>query len=380
MNDLIDPVIDDIYQACFDAGSFQKMFEQICGLLDAPQGCVMILGKGSSISYIHNINPESQRAYNTAYIGEDPWYRQAVARGLQKVVVTGQELLPTREFRRTGFYHDVMASSDIYDCMSITLEDCGSDNAGLILYRSKSQPFFGPREKALFGALLPHLRRMVRMRRLFEERQFMQALDAEALDHLSFGVVFLDHDGTLSLANRAAEAVLSAHDGLGLRRGRLVAIDTEDDERLAQGIGWALGTARGPFPASVGDIAIRRRSGRTAYALQILPVTLESAEPCLLTHHVGTRRAIVVVTDPEGQKKPPVALLQQMFGLTPAEASLAAEIGSGKPLSEIANERGISTGTARWHLKNVQAKTDTHRLAELVRLVGRAWGKISGSE
>lgn len=104
MDEHLDPVIDDIYQAAFDTDSFRAMFQRVCGLLDAPQGCIMVLGKGSAISYIFNINPDSQQNYNTAYVGADPWYNQAVARRLQRVVVTGQELLPTREFRHSGFW------------------------------------------------------------------------------------------------------------------------------------------------------------------------------------------------------------------------------------------------------------------------------------
>lgn len=77
MNAFMDTVIDDIYQAAFDAASFKTMFQRICAMLDAPQGCIMVLGAGSAISYIHNINPDSQQNYNTAYLGEDPWYQQA---------------------------------------------------------------------------------------------------------------------------------------------------------------------------------------------------------------------------------------------------------------------------------------------------------------
>jgi DNA-binding CsgD family transcriptional regulator len=59
--------------------------------------------------------------------------------------------------------------------------------------------------------------------------------------------------------------------------------------------------------------------------------------------------------------------LGSLFGLTPAEARLAAALVAGASVSEYAEERGIALGTARVQMKQVLAKTSTGRQPELVR-------------
>jgi DNA-binding CsgD family transcriptional regulator len=58
---------------------------------------------------------------------------------------------------------------------------------------------------------------------------------------------------------------------------------------------------------------------------------------------------------------PGADLLRQLFGLTGAEAKLAARMASGRSLKEIVSELRVSMGTARTQLRSIFAKTHTHR-------------------
>ena len=62
-------------------------------------------------------------------------------------------------------------------------------------------------------------------------------------------------------------------------------------------------------------------------------------------------------------------VLRGLFGLTAAEADLAARIAGRERLSTIAAERGRSTNTVRARLKAVMAKTGSGRQAELAQLL-----------
>ena len=64
-------------------------------------------------------------------------------------------------------------------------------------------------------------------------------------------------------------------------------------------------------------------------------------------------------------------LLQQTFGLTVAEARLAALVGAGESIASAAEQLSISSETARSQLKAIFAKTDIHRQADLVALLSR---------
>ena len=57
------------------------------------------------------------------------------------------------------------------------------------------------------------------------------------------------------------------------------------------------------------------------------------------------------------------------YGLTPAEADVAAALAEGCTVSEIAATTGRKESTVRWHVKNLHSKLDVHRQADVVRLV-----------
>ena len=77
----------------------------------------------------------------------------------------------------------------------------------------------------------------------------------------------------------------------------------------------------------------------------------------------------LVVSDPDQKVTPPEDRLTAIFGLTPAEAKLAAALAGGLSVNDDAEEAGITENTARWTLKQVQTKTHCRRQADLVRLL-----------
>jgi DNA-binding CsgD family transcriptional regulator len=61
--------------------------------------------------------------------------------------------------------------------------------------------------------------------------------------------------------------------------------------------------------------------------------------------------------------------LRHSFGLTAREATIATLICLGYGPSQLAKRLSLSTNTVRSHLKRVFFKTQTHRQADLVRLL-----------
>jgi len=80
-------------------------------------------------------------------------------------------------------------------------------------------------------------------------------------------------------------------------------------------------------------------------------------------------RALLTLNALGPKPGPPAAILAKTFRLTPSEAKLACIIARGAPPDIAARELKISRETARYQLKSVFAKTDTHRQSELVALL-----------
>ena len=79
--------------------------------------------------------------------------------------------------------------------------------------------------------------------------------------------------------------------------------------------------------------------------------------------------ALVFVTDPDRQSASRASILSNLYQLTPAECRLADLLLQGRDLAEAATSMRITRGTARFMLKSVFRKTDTHRQSELTRFL-----------
>jgi DNA-binding CsgD family transcriptional regulator len=61
--------------------------------------------------------------------------------------------------------------------------------------------------------------------------------------------------------------------------------------------------------------------------------------------------------------------LRRLYGLTSGEAEVAQRLARGVSVKQVSDELSVSYQTVRTHLQHAFDKTDTHRQAELVRLV-----------
>ncbi len=184
-----------------------------------------------------------------------------------------------------------------------------------------------------------------------------------ALDLLPRGLLVLDADGRVLAANRAAEAILAAGDGLTVEDGALRAGRAAEDQALQRHLGRAAGASAAVAPTG-GALALPRPSGARPYGLLVTPFA--GRRPRFISRPPAV---IVTVTDPEHEAEPSADVLRRLFGLTPTEAELAARLATGRGLDSVADEMAITKGTARVHLRNIFKKTRVNRQSELIKLV-----------
>ena len=111
-------------------------------------------------------------------------------------------------------------------------------------------------------------------------------------------------------------------------------------------------------------LLVKRNSKRKDFELLVAPLPADR-----LGVFPKTPAALVLISDPEVTNALSWKLVQQLYGLSPAESKLSVALARGWPLKEYAKANRISVETARSQLKSVMSKTSTHRQAELIRLL-----------
>ncbi len=204
------------------------------------------------------------------------------------------------------------------------------------------------------------------MQRRLHHLTFASESALEGFDKLQQGFLLVDAEARPLFANRIAQALLDAGDGLRLEAGAVSASDADSGRTLR---GLVSSCAVAADVATGGELMLRRKTGRLPLGVLVTPVSQETATaalPWTISRHPV---AIVLVSDPETEMRARLDSLQQRFGLTPAEAAFALEIVKGDGRQAAADRLGITVGTARTHLSSIFDKTGSKRQAELVRLL-----------
>jgi DNA-binding CsgD family transcriptional regulator len=189
------------------------------------------------------------------------------------------------------------------------------------------------------------------------------ARDLATLDLIrtSHGCLLLASDGRVLHANAAARQITAANEELRLANDGLHARSPSEDALLQELLRLAR-FGRGGQARSGGRLTLQRPRG--------LPVTVQTLP--LASHWLAQAFpgcTLVLIIDGERMARIGRQALQELYGLTPAEAALAVRIPGSRGLQKLAEELGLSLSTVRTHLQRAFEKTGTHRQAELVQLI-----------
>ncbi len=137
---------------------------------------------------------------------------------------------------------------------------------------------------------------------------------------------------------------------------------------------------RSRFEAVVDRAAEGGRLGSEIWVSDVFTQSRPNSMPLLVRILAAPRvddvAALVVLFDLERDRHVPEHLLRSAFGLTTAEAALAANLTNGRTLREICDHSKVRISTLRSQLAGVLAKTGTSRQAHLVSLLAKV--SVSG--
>lgn len=282
--------------------------------------------------------------------------------------VTLREHLGEAQFEASPFIRDFMRPHGVLHVLGADVVVPGGIRVRLRASRLLPCEDFGSTEKQRLTPLLPHLERVVAL--------FLRLANAEAelelfegvLQRLAVATVVVDRDCRILHANPLARELFSEGDSLKSDHGVLKMVNNmAGSKALAQAASEIADAVVAMAAVPPTRVLHCRRGNRAHLGLLIRPVPRSAKLDAPLR---GT--ALVIVVDPDRELAPQPETLAQLYGLTPAEAEVAALMGRGLSLEEASDALGISKHTGRAHLRAIFAKTGATRQSGLVRLLLRS--------
>ena len=284
-------------------------------------------------------------------------FERGIAVALQNGVVTEGMILSARELDREPMQTGFLQRFGLRWFAGLAVvSDSDADILMSIDRKASSEPF-SRSEVSILRRALPHIQRAGQLA-LASSSSLSNGI-LEGLNRFGRPAILLDKSGNVLEANERAERLLG--NGIRIVKGRLTASSREADAGFQRLLNSAATVFHGEI---IGPMALPRPLRRPLIA-HVAPIVRSAGEL------FQRAKILVMFVDPDEKKSTPALLLQQAFGLTPAEARIASSIAKGEGLRQAADANGIAFETARVHLKAVFAKTETHRQADLALLINR---------
>jgi DNA-binding CsgD family transcriptional regulator len=362
---------ESVVQRFYEAAAVPELWPAaLHGLAEACGACAAMALPVRGIDPLPQI-PSSGVAAMWGEIKDSGWYapdkNSRMQRSMALVqrgwrgIITEQDAYTPEELASDPFHQEFLAPLGLASYAGAVIAEAPGLALPVSIERTITQGPFQAGEITLMNQLFTHLQAAgetaVRIGMAATSRL------ADAMGATGQPAALIGRDGRVVHMNARFELLL--RDGLYVRAGRLGSWNPDAQRRLSAAVERAIrhdGTLREPFTA----VVLPRRDGLRPLVAQVVPVVGLAHD---ILHLVA---AIVTLTDLEASEAPPAAaLLEQAFGLTPAEARLAARISGGDTLPDISRAENVSRETLRSRLKTIFEKTGTGRQAELVLLLSK---------
>lgn len=322
-----------------------------------------------NLSASARVDPSDQKKYNDHFGAIDQFGIHGAHLLEPGRVIPGQQLCPDAILDKSEFCADYLDPLNIFNEMCGVILKTDQLVSIMVTLRSRGAGPFDANEQKLFRTLMPHLQQAVELHRKISQTQMISQSACEALSQLSLAFILLDDSGKILMMNSSARLLIAQNDGLRVTRNGLVAERPEEDRvlrKLIIGASNALTPSIKTLPPG-GKMSLSRPSLKRPYSISVSPVPFQTSP------FLASRAAIgIFVADPEVIPEPDTDMLCRIYGLTMAEARVAAMLIQGKSLANACEELSILPNTARTHLKHIFQKLGVCRQGELVSILLRS--------
>lgn len=366
--ELLERLTGQLYEGVLTDEGWSKALRTISLVTGSPQASVVVFDAHSqalAINESFGTFQEVVTAYNAHYHLMDealPWVNSAP---LGNWYLDRRDL-GERAIQRSAYYQDYFLRSDMATTLCNRLLNDEHTNAFLSLQRRPGQPYYTNTDLEAFGQFIPHVQRAVRLRMHMQRLTERAGIASLVLDSMHTPLLVLDEQSRVLLANAEAEALLRSQPLLAIYQGQLCPRGLRTGQ-----FAYLLQSACGRHgPAVAGGATLSNAQGQPALQLLVLPLPAHMQA----LNHWARPLALVVPHHPDQAHNIPPRLLQQLYGLTPAEARLALALYQGDTPAQAAQHLGISVGTVRIQLKAIFTKMAIHRQVDLVRMLAKLGG------
>lgn len=186
------------------------------------------------------------------------------------------------------------------------------------------------------------------------------------LDRMPDGMVVVDARGRIVHANRRAREVLAATSAPRSASGALAFADARTQDALERAL--AVGPELFDDEQCRRTFLVRDADARTVARAAVEPLQRRSAD-------VPTADRFLVTFHPLPQEARVSAdALRALYGLTPSEARVAAQVVGAASLTELSERLALSRNTVKTHLRRTFRKCEVKSLAQLTALIATGPG------
>ncbi len=355
-------IIENIYQGPMEETPWESFMLDLRELLGAHIATLILIPPSQDAEGVMlNVGGDLEKleSYSKKQYAIDPFIDLPPGE-----VISLREFIDPKKLVASEFYQTTLEPAGIYDILGADLNVPDELSVRLRISRFKGAKPFGVEQKNLIKQLLPHLERALRIHARLNKVESERALYAGAMEQLSVGSIILDEKGSIITCNSLARQLIDAKDGLISSKGSLHLANREQTNELQKLISSVLEIQKRKESGFVEAMRATRPSGLADLGLVVRPVPKNQ-----YSEGKSVPSVAIFISDPEQTSETPTEIITRLFGVTPAEASLAMLLVNGLTLDEAAQVQGVSRNTTRTHLRSIFAKTGVSRQTMLVRLI-----------
>ena len=328
--------------------------------------------------FLHGIEQDHVDQYVQKYYNQDVWKIVLEERKLTTTgnILIGDDLLPRSQLLNSIFYKECLSrNKNMVQLMTgivFGVESTTSLPTTCSFFRGSHHPDFAEADRDNMRLLLPHLSRSLGVMQRLRSAELTVATSLAALDRLPSGVLLLDSLGLVAFANREAQRILQAGDGLrlGPRRsqtnlGELLGETAAASKTIRNAIDATLAVTPYATPHFSKSVTVPHTSCSASYVLQFSALGAHNE----FGGDGNTFAAIIFIADGANRVAIDPAALQDIYGLTSTEARVAIALVDHESAKKVAEALNVSTATVRTHIKSIYGKLGVDTRTRFVKLL-----------